>query len=89
MLEPNPVNAFRLLQDFHNQWREIGPVPQESKNEIWERFKEATSQINKRHHEYFEKQKDDQRKNLEAKLALCEEVEAINLLGNKELQGLR
>jgi len=79
-LEPNPVNAFRSLQDFHNQWREIGPVPQELKNEIWERFKEATSQINKRHHEYFEKQKDDQRKNLEAKIALCEEVDAINLL---------
>jgi triphosphoribosyl-dephospho-CoA synthetase len=79
LLEPNPVNAFRFLQEFHNQWREIGPVPPESKNEIWERFKEATSQINKRHHEYFEKQKDDQRKNLEAKIALCEEVEAINL----------
>ena len=74
LLEPNPVNAFRSLQDFHNQWREIGPVPPESKNEIWERFREATSQINKRHHEYFEKQKDDQRKNLDAKLALCEEV---------------
>jgi len=78
LLEPNPVNAFRTLQDYHNQWREIGPVPQESKNEIWERFKEATSQINKRHHEYFEKQKDDQRKNLEAKIAICEEVEALN-----------
>ena len=74
------------LQDFHNQWREIGPVPQESKNEIWERFKEATSQINKRHHEYFEKQKDDQRKNLDAKIALCEEVEAINLLEMKNFK---
>lgn len=80
LLEPNPVNAFRSLQDFHDNWREIGPVPQEAKNEIWERFKEATSQINKRHHEYFEKQKDDQRKNLDAKIALCEEVEAINVL---------
>lgn len=79
LLEPNPVNAFRSLQDFHDQWREIGPVPPESKNGIWERFKEATSQINKRHHEYFEKQKDDQRKNLESKITLCEEVEAINL----------
>jgi hypothetical protein len=86
LLEPNPVNAFRFLQDFHNQWREIGPVPQESKNEIWERFKEATAQINKRHHEYFEKQKDDQRKNLEAKIALCEEVEAINLLEMKNFK---
>jgi len=80
LLEPNAVNAFRFLQDYHNQWREIGPVPPESKNEIWERFKEATSQINKRHHEYFEKQKDDQHKNFEAKITLCEEVEAINLL---------
>jgi len=78
-LEPNPVNAFRLLQDYHNQWREIGPVPPESKNEIWERFREATSKINKRHHEYFEKQKDDQRKNLDAKIALCEKVEEVNL----------
>jgi len=86
LLEPNPINAFRYLQDFHNQWREIGPVPLESKNEIWERFKEATSQINKRHHEYFEKQKDDQRKNLEAKIALCEEVEAINL---KEIKNFK
>lgn len=85
-LEPNPVNAFRFLQDFHDQWREIGPVPLESKNEIWERFKEATSQINKRHHEYFEKQKDDQRKNLEAKISLCEEVEAINLLEIKNFR---
>lgn len=86
LLEPNPVNAFRELQDYHNQWREIGPVPQESKNEIWERFKEATSQINKRHHEYFEKQKEEQRRNLEAKIALCEEVEAINL---QELKSFR
>jgi hypothetical protein len=79
LLESNPVNAFRTLQDFHNQWREIGPVAPELKNEIWERFKEATSKINKRHHEYFEKQKDEQRKNLEAKIALCEKIEEINL----------
>jgi putative ubiquitin-RnfH superfamily antitoxin RatB of RatAB toxin-antitoxin module len=77
LLEPNPVNAFRVLQEYHNQWREIGPVPQESKNDIWERFKEATAQINRRHHEYFEKQKDDQKKNLDAKIALCEEVETL------------
>jgi len=86
LLEPNPVNAFRYLQDFHNQWREIGPVPQESKNEIWDRFREATSQINKHHHEYFEKQKEEQRKNLEAKITLCEEVESINLLEIKNFR---
>ncbi len=86
LLEPSPVNAFRFLQDYHNQWREIGPVPQESKNEIWERFKEATAQINKRHHEYFEKQKDEQHKNFEAKIALCQEVENINLLEIKNFR---
>jgi hypothetical protein len=86
LLEPNPVNAFRALQDFHNQWREIGPVPIESKNDIWERFKEATAQINKRHHEYFEKQKDEQRRNLDAKIALCEEVEAISKLEMKNFR---
>ncbi|HPF03927.1 MAG TPA: DUF349 domain-containing protein [Bacteroidales bacterium] len=86
LLEPNPVNAFRLLQDYHNQWREIGPVPQESKNELWDRFRETTSQINKRHHEYFEKQKEEQRKNLEAKIALCEEVEAINAMEIKNFR---
>ena len=86
LLEPNPVVAFRILQDYHNQWREIGPVPPESKNEIWERFKEATSQVNKRHHEYFEKQKDDQRKNLDSKITLCEEVEAINILEIKNFR---
>lgn len=85
-IEPNPINAFRLLQDYHNQWREIGPVPLESKNEIWERFKEATSKINKRHHEYFEKQKDDQHKNLDAKVALCEKVEEINLVELKNFK---
>jgi len=77
MLEPNPVVAFRALQDYHNAWREIGPVPHESKNEIWERFREATTKINKRHHEYFENQKEEQRKNLEAKIALCEKVEEL------------
>lgn len=79
LMEPNAVNAFRILQEYHNQWREIGPVPHESKNEVWERFREATSKINRRHHEYFETQKEEQRKNLEAKIVICEEVEEINL----------
>jgi len=77
LLEPNAVNAFKLLQDYHNQWREIGPVPHENKNDIWERFREATSKVNKRHHEFFEKQKDEQKRNLDAKIALCEKAEEI------------
>lgn len=79
LMEPSAVNAFRMLQEFHNSWREIGPVPHESKNEVWERFKEATAKINKRHHEFFESQKDSQRKNFEAKIAICDKVEEINL----------
>lgn len=77
LLEPNAVNAFKLLQDYHNQWREIGPVPHENKNDVWERFRDATSKVNKRHHEFFEKQKDEQKRNLDAKTALCEKVEEI------------
>jgi archaellum component FlaC len=77
LMEPNAVTAFKLLQDYHNQWREIGPVPHENKNDVWERFREATTKVNKRHHEFFEKQKDDQKKNLDAKTALCEKVEEI------------
>jgi len=77
LLEPNAVTAFKLLQDYHNEWREIGPVPHESKDDVWERFREATSKVNKRHHEFFETQKDEQKTNLDAKVALCEKVEAI------------
>jgi len=84
--EPNAVNAFRKLQEFHDQWREIGPVPPESKESTWERFKEATTQINKRHHEFFDKQKEDQKKNLDVKIALCEEVEAINKIELKSFK---
>jgi hypothetical protein len=81
--DTNPVSTFRTLQEYHQRWREIGPVPQELRNDLWERFKEATSKINKRHHEYFEGQKEDQKKNLEDKMALCEKIEEIN---NQELK---
>jgi len=71
------VNAFHALQNFHDQWREIGPVPKEMRVEIWERFKSVSSQINKKHQEYFESQKETQKQNLEAKEALCVRVEEI------------
>ena len=84
--EPNPISAFRILQEFHNQWREIGPTPQESKDALWERFKEATAQVNKRHHEFFENQKEKQKNNFDLKLALCIEIEEIN---NSKLTSLK
>ena len=61
LLEPNVVEAFRILQDLHDQWREIGPVPAEMRVEIWNRFKEATSKINKKHQEHFVDLKNEQK----------------------------
>ena len=75
--EQNAVSAFRTLQEYHNEWREIGPTLPEVKELLWERFKEATAQVNKRHHEYFENQKEEQKKNLESKIALCVAAEEI------------
>jgi hypothetical protein len=80
LLEPNTVKAFNNLQKLHERWREIGPVPRENKDDIWERFKAATAKINKKYQEYFESRKTEQKKNLEAKRALCEQVEEINEL---------
>jgi hypothetical protein len=78
LLEPSIIKAFNTLQKFHEQWREIGPVPIENKEDIWERFKAATAKINKKHQEFYENRKLEQKKNLEAKVALCEKVEEIN-----------
>jgi hypothetical protein len=75
--ESNVVSAFRTLQKYHEQWREIGPVPHESKEIIWERFRSLTSLINKKHQKHFEDIKASLKKNLELKTALCEKVEAI------------
>jgi hypothetical protein len=77
LLEPSVITAFKKLQKLHNQWREIGPVPNENRTEIWERFREVTSTINKRHQEHFESLRDEQKVNLEAKSALCEKAEDL------------
>ncbi|MCU4173585.1 DUF349 domain-containing protein [Carboxylicivirga sp. N1Y90] len=78
LLEPTIVKAFKTLQKFHEQWREIGPVPRDHKEELWQRFKEATSLINKRHQAYFENLKDQLQKNLDAKSELCEKAETLS-----------
>ncbi len=80
LLEPMVVKAFRSLQKYHTQWREIGPVPREKREEIWERFKEATNKINKKHQEHFEGLKSEQDNNLKAKVVLCEKAEEISNL---------
>jgi len=80
LVEPSIIKAFNVLQKYHEQWREVGPVPRDKKDELWERFKAATSIINKKHQDYFEGRKSDQKKNLDAKIALCENVEQISLI---------
>lgn len=73
----NVVEAFRALQKLHEEWKEFGPVAKEYRESIWERFKAATSVINKKYQAYFEEQKAKFRANLEAKTALCEKAEEI------------
>ena len=75
--QSNIVEAFRKLQKLHDQWRETGPVAAEQKETLWDRFKAASSVINRRHQEHFESLKQEQLKNLETKTALCEAAEAL------------
>ena len=77
VLDNHVVEAFRKLQKLHDEWRETGPVAIEFKETLWERFKEASSRINKRHQEHFETLKAEQMKNLALKLELCEKTEAL------------
>lgn len=76
-LEQQIVEAFRKLQKLHDEWRETGPVALEYKEALWERFKEASSRINKRHQEHFESLKAEQNKNLALKSELCQKTEAL------------
>ena len=76
--EPDVVSAFHQLQKLHQQWSEIGPVAKEMRDELWARLTTASTAINKRHQEHFEKLKAKEQENLEAKTAICEEIEAID-----------
>ena len=73
------VTAFRQLQQLHQEFREIGPVERDLRPQVWERFKAASTVINKRHQEHFEERKQQEQENLDKKTALCEQVEAIDL----------
>ncbi len=69
------ISLFRELQKLHESWREIGPVPRENKQELWDRFKTATSSINKRYQQYFEQERALQKELLQKKIDLCEKAE--------------
>lgn len=72
------VAAFKRLQELHLSWREIGPVAKELREDIWNRFKEASTEINKRYQEFFEERKARELENEKAKTEICERVEALD-----------
>lgn len=76
--EVDAVSAFHQLQNFHNQWREIGPVSKDLREELWNRFKNASTEINKRYQSHFEGLKGKEEENLIQKTAICDTLKAIN-----------
>ena len=81
--EEDVISAFHQLQELHQQYRETGPVAKELREQIWTRFKAASTVINKRHQQHFEDLRSKEEENLTLKTALCEKVEEIGKLENK------
>ena len=79
IVEPSIVKAFKQLQEYHKQWREIGPVSRDKKEELWDRFRVATAKVNQRHREHFVNLKKN-RKQSKIKRALIVKVQEINKL---------
>lgn len=75
--EKSITKAFKALQKLHEEWKEVGPVPQDKKDEIWDRFKAATDKINQIRREHYAKIEEEQTANLEAKKTLCEKAEEL------------
>ena len=75
------VDAFKKLQTLHNTWRETGPVAKEIREDLWARFKNASSVINKKYQQFFEERKASEKANAEAKTQLCEQIEGISTEG--------
>jgi hypothetical protein len=86
LLETSILKSFKKLQKYHEEWKEIGPVIADKKDEIWERFKTATDKINERRREHYAKIEDEQVKNLETKTALCDKAEEIIGLNNENIK---
>ena len=76
--EQDVISAFHQLQKLHEEFREIGPVAKELREEVWTRFKEASTAVNKRHQQHFEELKEKENANLKKKTAICEKVEGID-----------
>ncbi len=85
LLDTSINGSFKKLQNYHDEWKSIGPVPQDKKDELWERFKTISDQINDRRRELYEKQKEEHEGNMLAKNALCEKAEQIATKEHKSL----
>ena len=81
--EADVISAFQQLQALHQEFKETGPVAKELREEIWARFKAASTAVNKRHQQYFEELKQKEEENLAHKTALCEKIEAVDLTAIK------
>jgi len=81
--EPDVISAFHQLQKLHQEYREIGPVAKELREDMWARFKAASTVVNKKHQQHFENLRAKEEDNLARKTALCEKVEAIAQKENK------
>lgn len=77
LLETSIIKSFKQLQQYHEEWKEIGPVPQDKKDELWDRFRSATEKINDRRREYYNEMQDVFEQNLAAKTILCEQAEQV------------
>ena len=77
--EEDVPSAFRKLQKLHEEWHELGPVTRELREEVWNKFKAASTVINKKHQTHFDEIRKHEEENLEAKTALCEKIEAVDV----------
>lgn len=75
--EPDVISAFHQLQKLHQEFRAIGPVAKDLREEIWSRFKAASTVVNKRHQQHFEELKEKEQNNLDQKTVICEIVEGM------------
>jgi len=77
VIETSIIKSFKQLQQYHEEWKEIGPVPQDKKDELWERFRSATDKINERRRDYYNQMQEGLEQNYSAKLILCEKAEQL------------
>ena len=77
--EEDVITAYRRLQELHNKWRQAGPVAKEFREEIWDKFKAASAEVNKRYQAYFEARKAREAENEAGKAALCDRLESMDL----------